>query len=34
MAERLLSSKLVRDADDKTVEAFRRLRPLSLAPKE
>ncbi len=34
MSERLLSSKLARDADDQTAEAFRRLRPLSLAPKE
>jgi hypothetical protein len=33
MSERLLSSKLVRDADDKTAEAFRRLRPVSLAPR-
>jgi hypothetical protein len=32
LSERLLSSKLVREADDKTAEAFRRLKPLSLAP--
>lgn len=34
MSERLFGSKVVRDADDTTAEAFRRLRPLSLAPTE
>jgi superfamily II DNA or RNA helicase len=32
LSERLLSSKLVREADDKTAEAFRRLKPLALSP--
>lgn len=32
MSERLLSSKVVREADDRVAGSFRALRPLSLAP--
>ena len=32
LSERLLSSKRVHDADDRTAEVFRHLPPLSLAP--
>lgn len=33
LSERLLSSKRISDADDKTAEVFKRLPPLSLSPK-